>query len=463
MNTQRRAPRGLAFRRLAAVLLISPVVSLVLPTVGGCERRPGTVDHDHGHEHEHAEAPAPTNRVDIPEAVRRNLGITFAKVEHRAVSRTMRFPGRFELLPTARRECRTPVAGTIELLVSQYQRVESGTPLYRVDSATWRELGERIVSVEAKVASMGPLREAHRLHERGLEQKVELWEGRLRQLEELRAAGGGGATQFTEARATLTATQAELADVMEKDAALEAEHKQAEAELRSLQARRDHLRRVAGHIDADGVDFVVRAPASGVVESVFITPGGLAEEHGPVLSLVQPERLRFRATALQADLGRLRDGLPCVIVPPQGGTVSATPPASGELRVGLSADPKDRTIDLLTEPVAPVAWAKAGVSAHLEVTLEGGGGDLAIPLASVVRDGAMPHVFRRDPKNPDRAIRLEADLGVSDGRWVAILSGVKEGDEVVTSGHYQLMLATSATAVKGGHFHADGTFHEGEH
>jgi hypothetical protein len=75
----------------------------------------------------------------------------------------------------------------------------------------------------------------------------------------------------------------------------------------------------------------------------------------------------------------------------------------------------------------------------------------------------MPHVFRRDPKNPDRAIRLEADLGVSDGRWVAILSGVKEGDEVVTSGHYQLMLATSATAVKGGHFHADGTFHEGEH
>lgn len=458
MNTPRSHPRECGPRSVAALLLTS--ISLV----AGCDR-PHDHDSHEGHDHAHGaeHAPAPTNRVDIPEAVRRNLGVAFAKVEYRAVSRTLRFPGRFELPPTARRESRTPVGGTIELLVSQYQRVEAGTPLYRVDSAAWRDLGERIVSVEAKVASMGPLREAHRLHEQSLEEKVALWRERLQQLERLREAGGGGATQFMEARATLTATQADLADVMEKDAALEAEQKQAEAELRSLQARRDQLRRAAGRADDDGVDFVVHAPAAGVVESLLITPGGLAEEHGHVLTLVQPERLRFRATALQADLGRLRDGLACAVVLPQGGTVTATSPVTGELRIGLAADPKDRTIDLMMEPTSPVAWAKAGVAAHLEVTLEGGREDLAIPLAAVVRDGVMPHVFRRDPKNPDRAIRLEADLGASDGRWISILSGVKAGDEVVVSGHYQLMLALSGTATKGGHFHADGTFHAEEH
>ena len=458
MNTPRDHGHECVERCLAALLLAS--ISLI----AGCDRSDGHgADGHHDHSHESRDAPAPTNRVDIPEAVRRNLGVAFAKVERRAVSRTLRFPGRFESPPTARRESRTPVGGTIELLVSQYQRVETGTPLYRVDSAAWRELGERIVSVEAKVASMGPLREAHRLHEQGLEEKVALWRERLRQLEELRIAGGGGATQLTEARTTLTATQADLADVMEKDAALEAEQKQAEAELRSLQARRDQLRRVAGQSAAAGIDFVVHAPAAGVVDSLFITPGGLAEEHGHVLTLVQPERLRFRATAMQADLGRLRDGLACTVVPPQGGTVAATSPATGELRIGLAADPRDRTIDLMMEPTSPVAWAKAGVAAHLEVTLEGGGEDLAIPLAAVVRDGVMPHVFRRDPKNPDRAIRLEADLGASDGRWISILSGVKEGDEVVVSGHYQLMLALSGTATKSGHFDADGTFHAEEH
>jgi hypothetical protein len=72
--------------------------------------------------------------------------------------------------------------------------------------------------------------------------------------------------------------------------------------------------------------------------------------------------------------------------------------------------------------------------------------------------------FRRDPLNPNQAIRMEADMGVDDGRWVAIHSGLMRGDEVVLDGAYELKLATaqSGASQKGGHFHADGTFH-GEH
>jgi hypothetical protein len=33
----------------------------------------------------------------------------------------------------------------------------------------------------------------------------------------------------------------------------------------------------------------------------------------------------------------------------------------------------------------------------------------------------------------------------------------------VLDGGFQLMLAMSGSIEKGGHFHADGTFHEGEH
>jgi multidrug efflux pump subunit AcrA (membrane-fusion protein) len=87
---------------------------------------------------------------------------------------------------------------------------------------------------------------------------------------------------------------------------------------------------------------------------------------------------------------------------------------------------------------------------------------LAIPLSSVIQDGLAKIVFRRDPKNPDKAIRMEADLGVNDGRWVVIKSGMRDGDEVVLDGVYQLMIATSGTVEKGGHFHSDGTFHAGE-
>jgi hypothetical protein len=81
----------------------------------------------------------------------------------------------------------------------------------------------------------------------------------------------------------------------------------------------------------------------------------------------------------------------------------------------------------------------------------------------VQRDGLTPIIFRRDPNNPNEAIRMEADLGLDDGRWVAILSGLADGDEVVLDGGFQLMLATSGSIQQGGHFHPDGTFHEGEH
>lgn len=454
-----------------------PVLAAAFATLlalTACDRPPqeatasgGDDGHAHGAE-PGPESPAPTNRVEIPASVRQNLGITFATVESRNVAKTLRVPGRFEYTPTARREYRTPLSGRVEILVSQYDAVAAGTPLYRVDSSAWRDLHEEIAIAQARVDSMDPLREAHRRHEQSLSDKVALWQERLEQLAELRAAGGGSAAEFTEARATLNATQAELADVMEKDAELEAQEAQVRAELRALQSRHALLARSAHCAEAidemdQGAGFTVCAVAPGIVESIGVSPGGLVEENALVLSTVQPEQIRFRARGLQADLGLLKEDLPARIVPPQGGSMGLQDTMAGTLTIGLSADADERTIDLIVTPASLAPWARSGLAAHLEITLAGGTEELAIPLSAVVRDGATPIVFRRDPANGDRAIRMEADLGLSDGRWIVINSGVREGDQIVLAGNYQLMLATSGAASKAGHFHSDGTFHEEAH
>lgn len=411
------------------------------------------------------EAAPSTNRIDIPDTVRRNLGIEFAKVEPRQVERTLRLPGRFELLPTARRELRAPTDGRVELLVDQYDVVEPGTPLARIAGSAWRELEEEILATRARLESMGPVREAHRVHEASLADKVALWKDRLAQLERLREAGGGGAAQWTEAQATLNATQAELAEVMEKDAELQATQRVLEAELRARVSRRELLLAQAGCGAEEASDggLLICAADRGVVEMLAVAPGGHVEEGELVLSIVQPERLRFRARALQGDLDRLRDGLQARIVAANAADAERLEPMRAVVSIGLAGDPDGRTIDVLaaTESLAP--WARSGIAASLEVVLEGGRTELAIPQRAVLRDGIVAVVFRRDPKDPNKAIRLEADLGTSDGRFVEILSGVKEGDEIVVAGNYPLMLAMSGTATKGGHFHADGTFHAEDH
>ena len=413
------------------------------------------------HDETAVEKTAVTNRIDIPAPVRTNLGITFAKVEPRAVAHTLRVPGRFELIPTARREYRAPLAGRVEVLVRQYQPIAAGEALVRIDSSTWRELLQEIEGVRAKVSSMEPLRKAHRMHEESLAEKVNIWRERIAQLDVLREAGAGSAAQLTEAKATLNATQAELADVMEKDASLEAEERVARATLIGLEARRDVLLRSMHELD-DGT-LELRSRDAGVVETIEVTNGGVPAENDRLLTVIRPDRIRMRATALQADLGRLRDGLACRIVAPPGGTMGDASPMNASLAIDLSGDPEERTIDLIAEPDAIASWARAGVSAHLEITLDGAVEELAVPLACVVRDGVTPIIFRRDPANADKVIRVEADVGISDGRWIAILSGVREGDEIVLAGNYQLMLASSGAAPKGGHFHSDGTWHEGEH
>ncbi len=274
-----------AFVALAALLLMQ----------SGCEPADGSAGKPM-HDESAVEKTGITNRIDIPAPVRTNLGITFAKVEPRAVAHTLRVPGRFELVPTARREYRMPLAGRVEVLVEQYQTITAGQPLVRIDSAGWREMRQEIEAVRAKVSSMEPLRAAHRVHEESLAEKVNIWRERIAQLEVLREAGAGSAAQLTEAKATLNATQADLADVMEKDAALEAEERVARATLAGLEARREVMLRSMHELE-DGT-LELRSRDEGVVETIDVASGAVPGESDRVLAVIRPDRIRLRATAL---------------------------------------------------------------------------------------------------------------------------------------------------------------------
>lgn len=436
-----------------------------------------------------AAAAATTNRIDVPDAVRRNLGITFAKVEARPVSQTLRVPGRFEYLPDARREYRTMLAGRVELLVQQYQRVEAGTPIYRLDSPPWRDLQQRLAETNAliresekRVEMMTPLLEAHEQHHRSIEEQVRILTAQAERLSKGIATGSVSTGELAQVQSALAEANTKHAEVKEREAELAVQRVEASSKLDAARSRLDlQLDSAATLLDVPKSILTqpdregdqsrplwrsrehveVASTSAGQVETLSVTNGAWADATSLVLTIVQPERIRFHAHGMQSDLGRLSEGLAARIVPPRGGSIDLQDTMQGRLSFGVSADPRQRTIDLYVVPEKLTAWARPGVTAHLEVTLAESSDELAIPIGAVIQDGLAKLLFRRDPKNPDKVIRMEADLGVSDGRWVVVKSGLREGDEVVLDGVYQLMLATSAGSAKGGHFHPDGTFHEG--
>ena len=460
----------------STVRILTPaVLAAAVVSAGTACDRPGQAADAAQTQPAEPHAPAPTNRVAVPAAVRDNLGVTFAKVERRAVGATLRVPGRFELTPEARREYHVPLAGRVELLVKQYDRVEPGQPLFRVDSPEWHrlrlELGEDEEAVQ--IAAAGLSVAEHTLAE--ARQTVEALEKRI-------AALGEAGVRRAELEADLAARRSSLprleAEIKAKQAALHsAEHHRPLA----MSAAASPMGVTAGFLaetveSAGGVrvprwqtieQIEVRAARAGVVESFALSDGAWAEAAADVLTTIAPEAIRFRAVAQQGDLGDLRDGLPAVVVPPaRNGAGVPGEPVAGELRIEPVADAEQRTIGLLVTPNGPAPWARPGVSAFMEVTTsDSTAPQTAIPLAAVVQDGLEQVFFRRDPKDPDTVIRTVADLGASDGEWVVAESGVKAGDEVVVAGVYELKLASSnqggggAAAAGAGHFHADGTWH----
>jgi multidrug efflux pump subunit AcrA (membrane-fusion protein) len=416
-----------------------------------------------------------TNRIAIPAAVRQNLGITFARVERRPVQQTLRFPGEFELRPESRREFRVMAPGRVNLHVKQFQSIEPGTLLLTLDSPQWRELQHEAVEAEGQIKVAQAALDVAGAQRVETEQAATFLRQRIAGLAESQLRNVELEAQLAELENRLPRLQTEIEA---KRVELEEAREHYRSRLNTLASlvgmsvtvlmepvgdslgepeHTSHPRwRTLGHLE-------IRADIGGIVDTVDVTDGGWIETGGLALSIVDPSAIRFRAHSLQSDMGRLQDGQRALIVPPQGGSFDMQAVIEATLTVGFRGSPEERTIPLYAIPSAQPSWAKPGVSAFLEVFVGGSAQpELAIPASAVVRDGLVPLIFRRDPSNSDAVIRLEADLGTSDGRWIVVNSGVRENDEVVLDGAYQLMLASSGTSAKGGHFHADGTFHAGE-
>lgn len=221
-----------------------------------------------------------------------------------------------------------------------------------------------------------------------------------------------------------------------------------ENELDVKRAARSSL--LAGAEEKDGV-VTVRAGVDGLVDAFLAKSGDWLGTGAAALEVVRPGSLRFKALVAAADAGGLKDGLRA-----QVGALS------GEVRLGVGDDS-----GLVPVYVVFKGEVDAIAGARGEATVfTGGGGEpkTAVPSECVVSIGLQPTVFVRDAADRGRFIAVDVTPLESAGGWTAVDGLPSDGVEVVSKGAYELKLALPGGGNRGaGHFHADGTFHEGEH
>lgn len=465
------------------------------------------------------EPQGPTNRINIPPAVRANLGMTFATIERRSIAATLSLTGSVGRLRGAKRVYAATSDASVDLKVREYQRVSAGevlatlrpvrtgedqaallalqqqletsaTELVVFDAAT-KLLDQQTLRLQFRSRDLVTLKTAREARVTALRLSIEEATLRLRHLEDANHEGGGLMLELlaaqekiadlrTEQRAAeevVAESELEISDNQRRISEL-ANEKEARAPSRdamlqrqsqqttALDLMRRSLARNWGLGDEVAVEDLLNlqpvnllAEEGGVVTGLFAASGERIGQDAPILEVTDLSAVVIRAYLPLRQLGEIASATRVEVR--LGSSDQAW--LTAELQAGYRVEEATRLAELLLIPERFEAWMLEGAAVEVRIATASASEVLAIPVDCLIRDGLSSIFFVRDPEDPDVVIREEADLGISDGHYVEVRSGVLAGYEVVRDGLYELKLSGQGAATAGGHFHSDGTFHAGAH
>ena len=302
------------------------------------------------------------------------------------------------LKPVAQVDVVSKMTGRIDQLNAEIgDWVQKGTLIAKVDEDEVRQQVNRAAAaLEVAKASLSQKQTDLEILKKELDRAVELHENQLIPRRDLDTA---------EARYRGAIAQEKLA---------EAQIDQAQAELRELRVRLDNTR--------------ILAPISGLVGKRHLDNGALVNPSMPVVSLVDLSTMVMEINAPEKDLVKIRSGLEANIV------LDAYPEQKFKgrvIRLSPILDPATRTGSVEIEVPNPKMMLKAEMFARVELDLGTRHNTLLVPREALVSHDQQRGVF----KLQDDIARFQpVDAGVTQGGDVEVISGLKEGEAVITLG-----------------------------
>jgi len=168
-----------------------------------------------------------------------------------------------------------------------------------------------------------------------------------------------------------------------------------------------------------------------------------AESAKPVLvgealmEVGRPDALEVVAEFLSQDAALMREGAPAWIEGWGGAAVPARVrriAPSGRLKVS-ALGVEERRVDVWLDPAEPMPGAGHGFQVEARVEIARVEGVVRVPVESLVRDGEGWRAWRIDA---GRVNAVPVTVGLTDGRWREVRSGLAEGDVIVAAPDRQL-------------------------
>jgi len=187
---------------------------------------------------------------------------------------------------------------------------------------------------------------------------------------------------------------------------------------------------------------IVNSPIAGVVTARNVDPGELAAPTMPVLTVADIDRVVVEAGASEQQVNKLKKGqkvrvfISAVRAEPFEGVISSISPA---------ADVRTKMYTVKVEIPNPGHLIKPGMFA--EVDLGVAGEAVLVPRDAVVTRDNTTAVF---VVVGNKAVLRKVETGPSDGRNIAVLSGLKPGEKVVVAGQELLEHGTKVTVAGAG-------------
>lgn len=238
----------------------------------------------------------------------------------------------------------------------------------------------------------------------------------------------------------------------------DARHQAALAQLDLARAQFEQAKSRLEELKINLSNTVIASPVDGFVGKRFLDPGAAVSPNVPVASVVDIRSVRMVANLVEKDVKRVSVGTRAAV------DVDAFPGESFQGHVSRLApvfDPATRTAEMEIEVPNPGFRLKPGMYARVQLTVGVRSDAITVPSNAVVivsgkpglfiagepapgrSDGAAPRgtggtsADGRSPGTDVKALTarfVSVETGIHDGNNVEIVSGLKDGARVVTTG-----------------------------